>query len=66
MIDENRSESTASFVEFYSDEQVLNFRCLVDIQPKFHDSNLIVPTTPGLGFGFDDKAVDKYAVEKWA
>jgi L-alanine-DL-glutamate epimerase-like enolase superfamily enzyme len=56
----------ARFVEFFSDDQVLNFRRLVDTQLTFDNGNLIVPTTPGLGFRFDDKAVEKYAVDKWA
>ncbi len=54
------------YVEFFSDDQVLNFRRLVDTQLKFDNGNLIVPTAPGLGFRFDEKAVDKYAVDKWA
>lgn len=60
------STPNARFVEFFSDDQVLNFRRLVDTQLTFDNGNLIVPKTPGLGFGFDEKAVEKYAVEKWA
>lgn len=60
------STPNARFVEFFSDDQVLNFRRLVDTQLQFVDGNLIVPTRPGLGFGFDDKAVEKYAVENWS
>lgn len=56
----------AGFVEYFSDDQVLNFRRLVDSQLTFKNGNLIVPTSPGLGFGFDAKAVEKYAVDKWA
>jgi L-alanine-DL-glutamate epimerase-like enolase superfamily enzyme len=55
----------AGFVEYFSDDQVLNFRRLVDTQLRFEDGRLLVPSNPGLGFGFDDKAVEKYAVEKW-
>lgn len=60
------STPNARFVEFFSDDQVLNFRRLVDTQLTFDNGNLIVPKTPGLGFGFDAKAVEKYAVEDWA
>ncbi|HEY4541892.1 MAG TPA: mandelate racemase/muconate lactonizing enzyme family protein [Noviherbaspirillum sp.] len=60
------STPNARYVEFFSDDQVLNFRRLVDTQLQFDNGNLIVPKTPGLGFGFDEKAVEKYAVEKWA
>ena len=56
----------ARYVEFFADDQVLNFRRLVDTQLQFDNGSLIVPTGPGLGFGFDEKAVDKYAVDKWA
>jgi L-alanine-DL-glutamate epimerase-like enolase superfamily enzyme len=56
----------AHFVEFFSDDQVLNFRRLVDTQLKFADGDLIVPSGPGLGFGFDAQAVEQYAVDKWS
>jgi L-alanine-DL-glutamate epimerase-like enolase superfamily enzyme len=55
----------AQFVEFFSDDQVLNFRRLVDTQLQFNNGNLVVPTTPGLGFGFDESALDRYAIEPW-
>lgn len=56
----------AGFVEYFSDDRVLNFRRLVDTQLQFADGKLVVPRTPGLGFGFDDAAVDRYAVDSWA
>lgn len=56
----------ARMVEFFPDDQVLNFRRLVDTQLKFEQGMLRVPTAPGLGFGFDGKAVEKYAVDGWA
>jgi L-alanine-DL-glutamate epimerase-like enolase superfamily enzyme len=56
----------ASFVEYFSDDRVLNFRRLVDTQLQFANGNLIVPGTPGLGFGFDEAAVERYAVDSWA
>ena len=56
----------AGFVEYFSDDRVLNFRRLVDTQLQFADGKLVVPRTPGLGFGFDDAAVDRYAVDNWA
>lgn len=56
----------AGFVEYFSDDQVLNFRRLVDTQLSFENGNLVVPKGPGLGFGFDAKAVEKYATDKWA
>jgi len=46
------------------DDQVLNFRRLINKQLKFKDGDLILHTTPGLGFGFDEAAVKKYAIGK--
>lgn len=60
------STPNARFVEFFCDDQVLNFRRLVDTQLTFENGNLVVPTTPGLGFNFDEAAVEKYAIESWA
>jgi L-alanine-DL-glutamate epimerase-like enolase superfamily enzyme len=56
----------ARFVEYFSDDQVLNFRRLVDTQLRFREGRLLLPTTPGLGFRFDAQAVDQYAIEAWA
>jgi len=56
----------ARYVEYFPDDQVLNFRRLVDTQLEVRDGNLIVPQGPGLGFGFDEKAVEKYAKDQWA
>src|SRR6266704_2003548 len=53
----------ARYVEFCPDNQVLNFRRLVDTQLKTKDGMLILPKTPGLGFGFDEKAVARYGLE---
>lgn len=50
----------ARFVEFFVDDQVLNFRRLVDKQLEFKDGDLVLHKTPGLGFAFDEKAVAKY------
>ncbi|GAB2918278.1 mandelate racemase/muconate lactonizing enzyme family protein [Paraburkholderia jirisanensis] len=60
------STANARYVEFFPDDQVLNFRRLVDRQLEFADGMLKVPTGPGLGFGFDDAALEKYAVDAWS
>lgn len=52
----------ARYVEFFPDDQVLNFRRLVTTQLKHKNGNLLLPKTPGLGFDFDEKAVKKYAL----
>ncbi len=54
----------ARYVEFFPDDQVLNFRRLVDTQLKHKDGNLLLPQTPGLGFNFNEKAVRKYTLNK--
>ena len=53
----------ATYVEFFPDDQVLNFRKLLDRQLKVRDGELLLPATPGLGFAFDEKAIKKYAVD---
>lgn len=50
----------ARYVEFFWDDQVLNFRRLVDRQLEHKEGRVILHQTPGLGFNFDDKQVDKY------
>ena len=52
----------ARYVEFFIDDQVLNFRRLIDKQLAFRNGDLILHQAPGLGFRFDEKAVKKYAL----
>jgi len=54
----------ARYVEFFPDDQVLNFRRLVDKQLQHKNGDLILHQTPGLGFNFEEKAVKKYALGK--
>lgn len=51
----------ARFVEFFLDDQVLNFRRLINKQLAFKNGDLILHQTPGLGFEFDEAAIKKYA-----
>jgi L-alanine-DL-glutamate epimerase-like enolase superfamily enzyme len=51
----------ARFVEFFLDDQVLNFRRLINKQLAFKNGDLILHQTPGLGFEFDETAIQKYA-----
>ena len=60
------STPNARYVEFFPDDQVLNFRRLVDKQLSFANGELVVPTSPGLGFDFDEAALDEYALDDWA
>ena len=53
----------ARYVEFFPDDQVLNFRRLIDTQLQHHEGNLLLPQTPGLGFDFDADAIKRYALD---
>jgi L-alanine-DL-glutamate epimerase-like enolase superfamily enzyme len=56
------STPNARYVEFFMDDQVLNFRRLIDTQLKHKDGNLLLPKSSGMGCGFDEGAVKKYAL----
>jgi L-alanine-DL-glutamate epimerase-like enolase superfamily enzyme len=53
----------ARFVEFFPDDQVLNFRRLIDRQLEHRDGSLVLPTGPGLGCDFDEEAVQRHALD---
>lgn len=52
----------ARYVEYFADDQVLNFRRLINRQLELRGGDLRVPTGAGLGFEFDDDAVKRYAL----
>ncbi len=56
----------ARYVEFFADDQVLNFRRLLDRQLEVKQGRLVLPQSPGLGFGFDAGAVERYALAPWS
>jgi len=51
----------ARYVEFFWDDQVLNFRKLVDRQLEHKDGRVLLRTEPGLGFDFEEGAVKRFA-----
>jgi L-alanine-DL-glutamate epimerase-like enolase superfamily enzyme len=55
----------ARYVEFFPDDQVLNFRRLVGTQLETRDGDVLLSDRPGLGFDFDGQSVEKYALEPW-
>jgi L-alanine-DL-glutamate epimerase-like enolase superfamily enzyme len=55
----------ARYVEFFPDDQVLNFRRLLDAQIEVRDGALVLTQRPGLGFDFEPKALDLYALTPW-
>jgi L-alanine-DL-glutamate epimerase-like enolase superfamily enzyme len=50
----------ARYVEFFADDQVLNFRRLIDRQLEHRAGRVMLHQEPGLGFNFDEVAVAKY------
>jgi L-alanine-DL-glutamate epimerase-like enolase superfamily enzyme len=56
--------ANARYVEFFPDDEVLNFRRLIDTQLKHRDGMLALPKLPGLGFVFDERAVARYALKR--
>jgi L-alanine-DL-glutamate epimerase-like enolase superfamily enzyme len=57
------STPNARYVEFFWDDQVLNFRRLIDRQMEYEDGRILLHREPGLGFGFDDAQVARFG--KW-
>ena len=53
----------ARYVEFFPDDRVLNFRRLIDRQLRVEDGNLVLPTSPSLGFAFDERALSRYGLK---
>lgn len=51
----------ARYVEYFPDDQVLNFRRLVAEQIEHANGHLLLRQKPGLGFDFDAAAVARYA-----
>jgi L-alanine-DL-glutamate epimerase-like enolase superfamily enzyme len=59
------STPNARYVEFFPDDQVLNFRRLVGTQIEVRDGHIEMSQRPGLGFDFDTIALDRYAISPW-
>ncbi|MFN4998400.1 MAG: mandelate racemase/muconate lactonizing enzyme family protein [Betaproteobacteria bacterium] len=49
--------TNARFVEFFTDDQVLNFRRLINHQLELRAGRVVLRQSPGLGFAFDEQAV---------
>jgi L-alanine-DL-glutamate epimerase-like enolase superfamily enzyme len=59
------SASNGLFVEFFRDDAILPFRNILDQQLEMRDGRLVLPIKPGLGFEFNQAALDKFAVNAW-
>lgn len=53
------------FAECFTDDQIVNFRNLIDTQVAIRDGRLVLPTKPGIGFDYLEDAVTAFAVEGW-
>jgi L-alanine-DL-glutamate epimerase-like enolase superfamily enzyme len=60
------SSPNATFVEFFPDDQVLNFRRIIDTQLEVVKGELALPSRPGLGYRFDEAAIERCQAEHWA
>jgi L-alanine-DL-glutamate epimerase-like enolase superfamily enzyme len=59
------STPNARYVEYFPDDQVLNFRRLVDKQVEIKQGAVVLTQAPGLGFNFNKDAVERYALSPW-
>jgi L-alanine-DL-glutamate epimerase-like enolase superfamily enzyme len=51
------------YVEYFPNDDVFNFRRLINQQVVTIEGNLLLSQTPGLGFDFDEDAVTKYGLD---
>jgi L-alanine-DL-glutamate epimerase-like enolase superfamily enzyme len=58
------SAPNARYVEYFADDQVLNFRRLINRQMEMIRGDLLLSNRPGLGFEFDELAVKKYGLNQ--
>jgi L-alanine-DL-glutamate epimerase-like enolase superfamily enzyme len=59
------STVSAHSVEYFVDDTVFNFRRLLTRRLEVRSGELVLPDTPGLGFGFDESIVTRFALTKW-
>jgi L-alanine-DL-glutamate epimerase-like enolase superfamily enzyme len=56
----------ATYVEFFPDHEVFNFRRLINRQPQVNDGSLMLSQESGFGFGFDEAEVQKFGLRDWS
>jgi L-alanine-DL-glutamate epimerase-like enolase superfamily enzyme len=57
--------ANGQFVEFFPDGNVFNFREIIDRQLELRPGGVALPTAPGLGYTFDEKAIARFQAEAW-
>ncbi|MBR1219407.1 mandelate racemase/muconate lactonizing enzyme family protein [Bradyrhizobium sp. U87765 SZCCT0131] len=60
------SSPNARYVEFFADDQVLNFRRLIDRQLEISGNGLKLPQGEGLGYRFDEAAIARCDADAWS
>jgi L-alanine-DL-glutamate epimerase-like enolase superfamily enzyme len=56
----------AVMVEFFPDRSVLNLGDVLEEEIRAENGTLPLPQTPGIGVRFDEKALDRFAVDRWS
>ena len=59
------STPNATYVEFFTDTEVLNIMELFATKLRFEDGRLALPQEPGLGIVLDAAAVDRFSRDGW-
>ena len=59
------SAPNARYVEYFPDNEVVNFPLLVDWQPTVRDGFLELPERPGFGYRFVEEQVERYQLDRW-
>lgn len=53
------------FVEYFVDDNIIGMQDMLDRRLDAMDGVIELPTTPGLGFEFNEAAVERHGVTKW-
>lgn len=56
----------ALFVEYFTDASIVNLPLVMDDAFTACAGHVVIPDQPGLGFTFDDQAVDRWASAPWS
>lgn len=59
------SAPNALFTEVFTDARIVNLQWLLDAPLAIRDGTLVLSEKPGLGFGFDEGAVRRFATTPW-
>jgi L-alanine-DL-glutamate epimerase-like enolase superfamily enzyme len=59
------SSPNGQFVEYFPDGKVFNFCEIIDRQLEVRNGGLALPTGPGLGYRFDEKAIARFEADSW-